>query len=63
MIPALVMFYGRSQKCAKGTSLATFLLPIGIFAVLEIYEAGHLDLRLAMLIAAGFVIGGWFGGL
>lgn len=63
LIPALVMFYGMSQKRAQGTSLATLLLPIGIFAFWEYYKAGHVDLRLAMLIAAGFVIGGWFGGL
>ena len=63
LIPALVMFYGMTQKRAQGTSLATLLLPIGIFAFWEYYKAGHVDLRLAMTIAAGFVVGGWFGGL
>ena len=63
LIPALTMFYGMSQKKAQGTSVATLLLPIGIFAFWEYRKAGQVDLRLAMLIAAGFVVGGWFGGL
>ncbi len=32
LIPALVFFSGMSQKTAQGTSVATLLLPIGIFA-------------------------------
>ena len=63
LIPALVFFYGMSQKTAQGTSVATLLLPIGIFAFWTYYEAGHVDVRLAFLIAVGFAVGGWFGGL
>ncbi len=43
--------------------MATLLLPIGIFAFWTYYKAGHVDLKLALLIAAGFAVGGWFGGL
>ena len=63
LIPALIFFYGMSQKTAQGTSIATLLLPIGIFAFWNYYKAGHVDLRLALLIALGFAAGGWFGGL
>ena len=63
LIPALIFFYGMSQKTAQGTSLATLLLPIGIFAFWTYYKAGHVDLKLAFLIAAGFAVGGWVGGL
>jgi uncharacterized membrane protein YfcA len=63
LIPALIFFYGMSQKTAQGTSVATLLLPIGIFAFWTYYKAGHADLKLAFLIAIGFAIGGWFGGL
>jgi uncharacterized membrane protein YfcA len=63
LIPALIYFYGMSQIRAQGTSLATLLLPIGIFAFWTYYKAGHVDFRLAMLIAAGFAVGGWVGGL
>jgi uncharacterized protein len=62
LIPALVYFYGMSQLTAQGTSLATLLLPIGIFAVWTYYKAGHVDIRIATLVAIGFAVGGWFGG-
>lgn len=52
-----------SQMKAQGTSLATLLLPIGIFAFWTYYKAGEVDFKLAMLIAAGFAAGGWFGGV
>jgi len=58
LIPALIFFYGMSQKTA-----ATLLLPIGVFAFWTYYKAGHVDLKLALLIAVGFAVGGWFGGL
>lgn len=63
LIPALVYFYGMSQIKAQGTSIATLLLPIGLFAFWTYYKAGHVDFKLAMLIAAGFAAGGWLGGL
>lgn len=63
LIPALVYFYGMSQLRAQGTSLATLLLPIGIFAFWTYYKAGHVDFRLAMLISIGFAAGGWLGGM
>ena len=62
LIPALTFFYGMSQKRAQGTSLATLLLPVGILAFWSYYRSGHADLKLAVLIAIGFMIGGWFGG-
>jgi uncharacterized membrane protein YfcA len=63
LIPALVYFYGMTQIKAQGTSIATLLLPIGVFAFWTYYKDGHVDFRLAMLIAVGFAVGGWFGGL
>ena len=62
LIPALVFGYGMTQHKAQGTSLATMLLPIGIFAFWKYYKAGDVDLRLAILIAIGFALGGWIGG-
>lgn len=63
LIPALIFFYGMSQKTAQGTSVATLLLPIGIFAFWTYYKAGHVKLKLALLIGVGFAAGGWIGGL
>lgn len=63
LIPALIYGYGMSQKTAQGTSLATLLLPIGFFAFWQYRKAGHVNFGLAMLIAVGFTIGGYLGGL
>jgi uncharacterized membrane protein YfcA len=62
LIPALVFFYGMSQIKAQGTSLATLLLPIGILAFWTYYKAGNVDLKIAALVAVGFILGGWAGG-
>ena len=62
LIPALSLLYGMSQKRAQGTSVATLLLPVGILAFWTYYKAGEVDLKLALLIAIGFIAGGWFGG-
>ncbi|AFL87377.1 putative permease [Terriglobus roseus DSM 18391] len=62
LIPALTYFYGMSQKRAQGTSIATLLLPVGALAFWSYYKQGHADLKLALFIAVGFTIGGWFGG-
>lgn len=63
LIPALIWGYGMSQIRAQGTSLAVLLLPIGFFAFWTYYRDGNVDLRLAVPIALGFAIGGYFGGL
>lgn len=63
MIPALVYFLHMSQHEAQGTSLAVMLPPIGIMAVYNYYKAGAVNLKFAMIIAALFVIGGYFGSM
>lgn len=60
-IPALTWFFGMSQSKAQGTSLGALLAPVGILAFLEYYRRGNADLRIALLLAAGFVVGGYFG--
>jgi uncharacterized protein len=51
-----------SQHEAQGTSLATLLLPIGLFGFWEYYRRGQVDLRIAALLALGFAIGVYAGG-
>ena len=63
MIPAMVYFLHMSQHEAQGTSLAVMLPPIGIMAVYNYYKAGAVNLKFAMIIAALFVIGGYFGSM
>jgi uncharacterized membrane protein YfcA len=62
LIPAMMFFFGLSQIRAQGTSIATLLLPIGVFAFVQYYKAGHVDIKLALLISAGFAVGGYLGG-
>lgn len=59
--PALVYLFGFSQHQAQGTTLALLVPPIGIFAAWTYYSAGHVDIRAALLICLGFVIGSIVG--
>jgi hypothetical protein len=49
------------QHKAQGTSLGALLLPVGLFAFIEYYRKGNADPRVALLLAAGFLVGGYFG--
>lgn len=60
-IPALIWLLGMDQHKAQGTSLGALLAPVGIFAFWEYYRKGNADLRVALLLAAGFLVGGYFG--
>jgi uncharacterized membrane protein YfcA len=61
IVPALVFFLGFTQHQAQGTSLGLLLLPIGIFAVMNYYNKGHIDVKVVLVMAIGFVLGGWVG--
>jgi uncharacterized membrane protein YfcA len=60
-VPALVWLLGMDQHKAQGTSLGALLAPVGIFAFYEYYRHGNADVRVAALLAVGFLIGGYFG--
>ena len=61
VIPALVMIMGMSQQSAQGTSLAMMLPPIGILAAYNYYKAGHVDIKIALILATAFIAGSYFG--
>jgi uncharacterized membrane protein YfcA len=61
IIPALVYMLGMNQYKAQGTSLGALLAPVGLLAFLEYYRRGQADLRVALLLAVGFFVGGYFG--
>jgi uncharacterized membrane protein YfcA len=66
MVPALVFFMNYTQHQAQGTSLAVLTLPVVILASVYYYyecrNAGTpIDLRIVGLLAAGFLVGGFFG--
>ena len=62
IIPLLVYGFKMTQHKAQGTSIAALLAPVGFLAFLEYYRAGNVDVRAAVMIAIGFLLGGYFGG-
>ena len=62
IVPSLVWFFHMSQHKAQGTSLGALLGPIGALAFWEYHKAGNVDVRAALLIGLGFLVGGFFGG-
>jgi uncharacterized protein len=61
MIPALVYFLGITQQTAQGTSLAVMLPPIGVIAAYNYYKAGQVNIKFALILAATFIVGSYFG--
>ena len=62
VIPALVVLFRQPHETAVGTSLGMLLPPIGIFAFLEYYRHGQVNVAMSICLAIGFAIGAYFGG-
>ncbi|MEL6246791.1 MAG: sulfite exporter TauE/SafE family protein [Cyanobacteria bacterium J06648_16] len=60
-VPALVYFFGFDQYQAQGTTMALLVPPIGILGAWTYYQQGHVDIKVALLICLGFVLGGFVG--
>jgi uncharacterized membrane protein YfcA len=63
MVPAMVLLMGMDQKFATGTSIAAQILPIGILGAIVYQRNGNLNIKHAIIIAAGLVIGNLFGAI
>lgn len=63
MVPAMVLLMGMDQKFATGTSIAAQILPIGLLGAAVYYRNGNLNVRDALLIAAGLLVGNLIGAL
>jgi len=66
MVPALVFFLNYTQHQAQGTSLAVLTLPVVIAGSIYYYYeckkmGAPIEFRVVLLLAAGFVVGGFFG--
>ena len=61
IVPALVFLFGFSQHKAQGTTLALMIPPIGLLAAWTYYKQGAVDIKTAIFIGLGFLIGGLFG--
>ncbi len=63
MVPAMVLLLGMDQKFATGTSIAAQILPIGLLAAIVYHRNGNLNIKDAVIIAIGLLIGNLFGAL
>lgn len=63
MVPAMVLLIGLDQKFATGTSLAAQILPIGILGAIVYYRKGNLNIKYAVVISIGLLVGNLFGAL
>jgi hypothetical protein len=61
IIPSLIYFFKMSQHMAQGTALAVLLPPIGLLATYKYWQAGNVNFKYALIIAAAFLIGGFIG--
>ncbi len=61
IVPMLIFLAGMSPITATGTSLGALLLPVGALGAYQYYRAGHIDIRVSLLLAVGLFIGAYFG--
>ncbi|MGB0777374.1 MAG: TSUP family transporter [Flavobacteriaceae bacterium] len=61
MVPLFIFFLGYSQYQAQGMSLAVMLPPVTFMAVYNYNKAGAIDWKMALVVSALFVVGGFLG--
>jgi len=61
MVPTLIAVFGMEMLNANATSLAAMLLPVGVLGVITYYKSGYVNVRNALWISAGLLIGSFFG--
>lgn len=63
MVPAMVLLLGMQQKFATGTSIAAQIFPIGVLGAIIYYREGNMDIRQAVYLAIGLIVGNLLGAL
>ncbi len=61
LVPLLVLLFSFDQHTAQGTSLVALVPPTGLLAFFEYYRAGHVDVRVGLLLIPGVFLGGLVG--
>jgi uncharacterized protein len=61
VVPSLVFIMGFTIQQAQGTSLALMTMPVMLVATLNYYKVGSVNVKVALLMALTFVIGGYIG--
>lgn len=62
IVPSLIFIFGMDILDANAISLASMLLPVGIFGVISYYKAGLIKIRESLWIALGLFLGSFVGG-
>jgi len=57
VVPALVLLFGFTQHQAQGTTLALLVPPIGFLAAYSYFQKGFVNVKVALFICMGFLIG------
>jgi uncharacterized membrane protein YfcA len=57
IVPALVLIFGLTQHQAQGTTLALLAAPIGFLAAATYYKQGYVNVKMAVFICIGFLLG------
>lgn len=63
IVPALIFMAKMEPQTAVGTSLGALLLPVGLLGAFAYWRAESLDVRAALLVAAGLFVGTYFGAM
>jgi uncharacterized membrane protein YfcA len=61
IVPVLVLVAKMKPQMATGTSLGALLLPVGALGAWHYYRHGSLNVRIALWIAVGLVLGAYLG--
>ncbi len=61
IVPALIIIAKMKPQLATGTSLGALLLPVGALGAWHYWRRGFLNVRVALWIALGLVIGAYIG--
>ena len=61
IVPALMYFLKFDQHQAQGTSLGLLLMPVGIFAAMNYYKKGYMDVKVVAIMCVAFVVGAYLG--
>lgn len=59
--PALIFLFGLSQHQAQGTTLALLVPPVGLMSAWVYYQKGYVDVKIALFLCIGFLLGGLLG--
>jgi uncharacterized membrane protein YfcA len=61
IVPALLFLLKMKEFEALGTSLAALIPPVGLLGAAEYWRSGYINVKYAIIIAAGLFVGAYFG--